>query len=181
VKEVWKDVVGFEDYFMVSNTGSVFGKRSGKVLKKQILPSGYEAVSTRIGGRTGQTYCLRVHRLVAEAFLSPPSDTLIKECAKDAYGVVLVRHLDGNRVNNNSSNLAWGTYQDNADDFHSSNFRVEWLEKVSASSRMRAKLSNSDIEVIKARYIKGCKVNGCRALAAQFNVDHSQISRALRK
>jgi hypothetical protein len=39
-----------------------------------------------------------VHRLVAEAFLPPPS-----------RGQNVVRHLDGNPMNNKSGNLAWGT------------------------------------------------------------------------
>lgn len=31
--EVWKDVVGYEDLFSVSNKGQIFSKRTNKVLK----------------------------------------------------------------------------------------------------------------------------------------------------
>ena len=46
-----------------------------------------------------------VHKLVAEKFLPPkPSPNH------------MLRHLDGNKQNNNVSNLAWGTMKDNTND-----------------------------------------------------------------
>jgi len=45
-----------------------------------------------------------VHKLVAKAFLPP------KKPGQQ------IRHLDGNRHNNNVSNLLWGTAKDNAND-----------------------------------------------------------------
>jgi hypothetical protein len=46
-----------------------------------------------------------VHRLVCEAFNGPPP-----------FEGALVRHLDGDRLNNLAENLAWGTHADNTAD-----------------------------------------------------------------
>ena len=34
MKEEWKDVVGYEGYYMVSNHGKIYSNRRGIVLKK---------------------------------------------------------------------------------------------------------------------------------------------------
>ena len=47
----------------------------------------------------------RVHRLMAELFLSPRPSPNHE-----------IRHLDDNKTNNSIDNLAWGTRKDNADD-----------------------------------------------------------------
>ena len=60
--EEWKPVVGFEDYFLISNMGNVFGLRSSKIIKTQVHKNGRENFSTRIGGRKGKVYCFKVHR-----------------------------------------------------------------------------------------------------------------------
>ena len=60
--EVWKDVVGYEDLFSVSNKGQIFSKRTNKVLKQNPVSTGYNACMTRIGGRKGICVCLRAHR-----------------------------------------------------------------------------------------------------------------------
>jgi hypothetical protein len=38
----WKAVVGFEEYFKVSNFGEVFSLRSGKILKQHTKRNGYK-------------------------------------------------------------------------------------------------------------------------------------------
>lgn len=64
---------------------------------------GYRAISVPCpGGRPIRVY---IHRAVCEIFHGPPpSDGM--HC----------RHLDGNMHNNASTNLAWGTPRENADD-----------------------------------------------------------------
>lgn len=46
-----------------------------------------------------------VHRLVCETFVGP-----------EPFPGALVRHLDGDRLNNLADNLAWGTHADNTAD-----------------------------------------------------------------
>lgn len=103
----WKTVVGFPQYD-VNEFGDV--RRSSVA---QRLP--LTLLKPVVGSRGGYlTYCLRhngkqstlpAHKLVADAFLG----------VKPFEGAC-IRHLDGNPLNNNLSNLKWGTYKENADD-----------------------------------------------------------------
>lgn len=114
MNETWKDVVGYESLFSVSNLGNVKSKRTNKLLKQHINKKGYCTVATKIGGRLGKAVCFKVHRLVAEAFLPPPHFDVVVDSDRTFYKKVIVNHKDGNKQNNSSLNLEWSTYQDNA-------------------------------------------------------------------
>ncbi len=179
-EEVWKDVVGFEQYFKVSNLGQVYTKRSGKILKLHKCKNNYWIFSTRFGGRKTKANTFRVHRLVAEAFLEAPSQELIDERAKTFYGVVIVRHINGNTDNNRADNLLWGTYQDNTNDWLSSEkFQTTGgggIENRRGCNHTMSKLTEEDVRFIREFYTPKCKVNGCRALAKKYGVTHSIIT-----
>ena len=94
----WRDVPGFEKYYMVSSTGLVYSKRSGKLRKLVANPqTGYLTVV--LCGDCKKT--LTVHRIVAEAFLEKP------------IGCDFVNHKDENKHNNDLTNLEWCTKQYN--------------------------------------------------------------------
>lgn len=98
-KEIWKPVVGFNDY-EVSNLGRVRShKRSiTHILKPIPQRSGHLQLWLR---RDGQTHVVRVHRVVLEAFVS--------ECPKGCVGT----HKDNDPSNNHIDNLAWDTQSNN--------------------------------------------------------------------
>lgn len=100
-KEEYRDVVGFEDYFQISNLGNVFSKRSKRLLKQTKSPTGYWTFATKIGGRQGTAHCFKVHRLVAMAFIPNPE------------GKPFVNHIDGCKTNNVVYNLEWVTHAEN--------------------------------------------------------------------
>ena len=100
-KEEWRDVVGYEKYFKISNKGNVFSKRSNKVLKLHTHPNGYYIFSTHLDGRKSKAICFKVHRLVAKAFIDNPENKPV------------VNHIDGVKLNNNVNNLEWCTHKDN--------------------------------------------------------------------
>lgn len=96
--EIWKDVVGYEDYYMVSNTGKVFSKRKNKILKQALKRNGYLSVDlVSVNKRT-----VSVHRIVAEAFIP------------NMFNYPVVNHKDENKFNNNANNLEWCTQKYNA-------------------------------------------------------------------
>lgn len=161
VMEIWKDVIGYEEYFQISNEGRLFSKRSEKVLKQTISKTGYYTVSTKIGGRSGINKCFKIHRLVAEAFLSNP------ECKRT------VNHIDGCKLNNNLSNLEWATDSENTQHAHNTG-----LAKAQAGTKnTNSKLTEEQVNEIRIRRANG---ETCRYLGELFGVHHMQISRISR-
>lgn len=102
-KEQWRDVVGFESIYEVSNHGLVRriapGPRTepGLVLKP-FMHRGYARVTLCKGG---VDYCRQVHRLVAAAFIGP--------CPVGYQ----VNHKSGDPSDNRLSNLEYVTPKQN--------------------------------------------------------------------
>ena len=101
--EIWKDILGHEGSYQVSNlgrvrsldrecwNGHVFFVKKGRVLQLKPSTSGYMRVSLV---RNNDAY---VHRLVAAAFHPNPD------------GLPQVNHKDENKLNNTADNLEWCT------------------------------------------------------------------------
>lgn len=113
-QETWLPVVGYEGSYEVSSEGRVrsidrvidcgnnIRRYKGRVLSQLVGKRGYCQVSLC---RAGITSPVVVHKLVVDAFYGPmPRPGMC------------VRHLDGNELNNNVSNLLWGTESENAYD-----------------------------------------------------------------
>ncbi len=114
--EVWRDVVGFEGLYTVSDDGQVWTvermtwlptrnlwrKQPGKLLKFKHIPTGHHQVSMRKNGQTINAY---VHRLVLLAFVGP--------CPA---GMEACHFPDRDVHNNRVDNLRWGTRSDNVQD-----------------------------------------------------------------
>lgn len=107
----WIDVPGWPEY-AVTPEGLIRANEkissSGRKLRPRLLrPTthpvyGYQLVYFT---RNGETYTKQLGRIVLEAVAGPP-ETEGLEC----------RHLDGNPLNNNAGNLAWGTHYENMQD-----------------------------------------------------------------
>lgn len=93
MNEEWKDVVGFEGYYLVSNTGKVFSTRSEKLLKQKKC-NGYRRVNLSVNGKVESW---TVHRLVAVAFIPNPENK------------PTVNHINEIKDDNRVENLEWAT------------------------------------------------------------------------
>lgn len=113
MKEIWKDIYGFEGIYQISTFGRVrsidrmvtqkCGKNpsktqtnhiKGKILKTWVINSGYEVVSLR---KNKKRFNKLIHRIVAETFLD------------NLNGYSQINHKDENKLNNYLSNLEWCT------------------------------------------------------------------------
>ena len=96
--EEWRDIKGYEGRYKVSNTGKIFSCITNKELHQSKTGSGYLKVCLSNGERiVGKS----VHRIVAETFIPNPGKKRT------------VNHIDGNKTNNDVTNLEWNTYSEN--------------------------------------------------------------------
>ena len=167
VDETWKDIDKFDGHYQVSNCGRVrsvdrigtYRNYKGKIVNvpykgKIMTPSdsrGYEA--TVLDGKS-----VRIHRLVAEAFVPNPDN------------LPVVNHIDGNKKNNMAKNLEWVTQKRN----------MEHARENGLLPDKKSSLSRYDIH--RARYIyvpgKNSKTSSCK-LAKKYGVSESHMYRIL--
>lgn len=157
--EIWKDVIGFEEYFEVSSYGRVYGKRSGKILNPTNNARGYPTIPTRISGKCFTRF---VHRWVADAFV------------ENIDNKPFVNHKDGCKVNNRSDNLEWVTNQENIDHAVENNLR-NYLYGEDRPHKLKLK----DVQFIRNNYKERCRIFGARALGRKFKVHHETIRRVV--
>lgn len=94
----WKPVEGYETLYQVSDTGLVMSMpRRGTYSKPHLMQicmddHGYPHVGLT---KNGKNHPVRIHRLVANAFLPNP------------HGFREINHIDEDKMNNNVNNLEW--------------------------------------------------------------------------
>ena len=111
MEEIWKDVVGYEGLYQISNLGRVKsverfrnGKKGAKtyckerILKARISNAGYYQVCVCKNNIKKQ---LTVHRMVALAHI------------KNEYDLPCVDHINGIRTDNRAINLRWCSSKEN--------------------------------------------------------------------
>lgn len=104
--EIWKDMVGFEGRYQVSNLGRVRSILSNhgryqekiKVQRKRSSTCPYLYVQLSVKDRP---YHEAVHRAVAKAFIPNPDNK------------PMVNHINGDKLKNDACNLEWATCSEN--------------------------------------------------------------------
>lgn len=106
--EKWKDIIGYEGLYQVSNYGNIkslsFGPKNININRPERLlhisysSIGYAHVQLY---KNGKAKTMNVHRLVATAFVDNP------------FNKPEINHIDANRSNNHADNLEWVTHSEN--------------------------------------------------------------------
>lgn len=110
MKEIWKDVEGYEGLYQASNLGRIKALRKERpfahtirvypevIMKPSTTKRGYYLVQFMKNGKA-RHYTL--HRIIAKTFIPNPDNKLT------------VNHINANKLDNSVSNLEWCTYSEN--------------------------------------------------------------------
>lgn len=105
--EIYKDVIGYEGIYQVSNLGNVktFWYKNEKQMKPSKDKDGYLQLAL---SKDGLAKTVKVHQLVAESFLNH------KRCGFK----LVINHIDFNKANNKVENLEIVTARENSNRKH---------------------------------------------------------------
>ena len=172
MKEIWKDIKGYEGLYQVSNLGKIkslsrkiFNGKNYYISKEKILKpakdkDGYVQVLLYKNNRH-KTY--KVHRLVAMAFIPNPNN------------LPQINHKDENKQNNRAENLEWCTNKYNC------NYGT-WKEKVSKANKGKIGLRGSNSP--RANKVKcittGETFNSLIEAEQKYNIKYQNISACCR-
>lgn len=98
---MWKDIVGFEDRYEISDSGEVRNKKTQKILTLKVDRDGYYQIGLRKQGDR-KKFWFYIHRLVAVYYIH-----------SDNTNGLQIDHIDHNKLNNNVDNLRWVTCLEN--------------------------------------------------------------------
>ncbi len=149
MKEIWKDVVGYEGLYKISNKGRVFSLRKNIICKQKLNYRGYPELRLY---KNGLKKHYSIHRLVANAFI--PNNQNKPQ----------VNHRDCIKTNNKVNNLEWAT--------HFENIKHAVRNKLMSREGQR-KLNEKDVLYIRKLRKRGMLI---KDIAINFNISCSAIN-----
>lgn len=170
-EEIWKDIIGYEGFYQVSNLGRIKSlpritardERTIKILTGRILRlnrderGGYLKVSL---SKVGKTKKVNVHRIVALSFLENPNN------------LPQVNHINAIKIDNRVEDLEWVSRSDNSK--HAYRMGLMSHFSIFCTEKHYSKIRREDILKIRELYSERHKTQ--REIAIEFGLSQSQIS-----
>ena len=137
-KSIYSPIDGISSNYLINENGDIYSTITGQFLKQITTEKGYKVISlnTIYGTRIQR----RVHRLVMETFGYQENCELLE-----------VDHIDGNKANNNISNLEFVTGKENVRRAIDNNLREEWK----GNKNPKAKITEEDAKEIVNLALRG--------------------------
>jgi hypothetical protein len=158
---VWKPVVGYEGLYEVSIYGEIKSIKTGKLLKPR-LSTGYAMVAL---WNNGLRKDLKIHRLVAIAYIKNPMNK------------PQVNHIDGNKLNNELSNLEWVTNSENLKHAYKNGLITISNRKRQIIAAAVSKAHSKKVMDIKTGIIYKSLTQGCISINMNCSTANKQINR----
>ena len=163
IKEEWRDIKGHESRYQISNWGRVrsfANHHKGRSMDFKLLKSYSTGNYLKVNIDRKN---MAIHREVAKAFIP-------NHCKK-----LTVNHKDGNKLNNNISNLEWLTYSENMK--HAYRIGLQ-TSRAGENNGFPSKLNKFQVQKIKL--MNEMDNLGCVKISKIFNVSKSLISRIIK-
>ena len=159
--EIWKDIKGYEGYYMVSSFGRIKNTKTNYILTLgDINSAGYKRVT--LYNPVKKRFF--VHRIVAYHF-----------CDGYQKGLI-VNHKDGNKQNNNYLNLEWVTRSENDLHAYANNLRVTTGCAITQKEKAKRRVFIKTLDTDEIVYI----FNTCKECAEYFNMNEVYIQQCCR-
>lgn len=156
MKEIWKDVCGYEGVYQVSSMGRVKSLIGTEKIRQPVFHrQGYLQLSLH---KDGTKKLFLIHRLVALAFIP------------NLHDKPDVNHKDGNKSNNSVENLEWVNCSENNKHAYSTKLKKPLL----GQDNVNAKLDEYKVKEIKNLLKEGNFTQ--RQIASMFGVYNTTIS-----
>ena len=173
MKEIWKDIIGYENLYQISNYGNVksMGNKSNhssELIMKLRKDNGYLRVQLQ-KNKHKKIFC--VHRLVAEAFIPNP---LNKPQVNHKDGIKTNNVVNPNDLYGKTTNLEWCTRSENQKHAYKMG-----LQKVSEKQKLKA----SEIGKNRAKQISQYDLNdnflrtfnSSMQIERELNIAHNSV------